>query len=93
MTVDSLLEIQIWVGERIDTAGYRIEVRDSATNVRLAQTAGENVHPTGSWYWMSCPLYTDNGKRPVRGRTYEAIVTRPVGRAISFAYDPTDPYA
>ncbi|MBM3316144.1 hypothetical protein FJY71_09995 [candidate division WOR-3 bacterium] len=92
MTVDSVTEAHVWVGDRIDTAGYRVVVKDSATGVMLAQTPAGNVHPDRSWYWMSCPLVTTQGRKPVRGKTYEMVVTRPVGRPIAFAYDPTGPY-
>jgi hypothetical protein len=91
-TLDSLTCISFWVGDTVDTSSFKVEVRDSVSGALLAQTYAGGVQAPGSWSWMPCSLVTTNGKRPVRGRTYRVTVTRPSGAAISFAYDPNNPY-
>jgi hypothetical protein len=89
--VDSLNAISIWVGDRGNGNAYDVEVQDSATSDRIAWASG--IVPERSWYWMPCTLQTDVGAKPVRGRTYNVIVTRQGGAEISYAYNPNSPYA
>ncbi len=82
MTVDSLTTIWLWVGDKIDSDVFHIVVREAPSGPVLAQTDGNGVEPTQSWSWLPCPLYTTNGKKPKRGRTYKATVTREGGAEI-----------
>ncbi len=89
--VDSLTVISVWVGDAGDTSKhFEIQVRDSVTSELIAQTKVGGAQPTWNWSWMLCSLVTTNGKRPIRGRTYRATLTRQNGVAISYAYDPRE---
>jgi hypothetical protein len=90
-TLDSLTLIRWWCGDTFSGGLFNVEVRDSATPaVRIAYNASP-VHAAKCWAWLDFPLVKDSP--PVRGRTYKVTITnQSQNPAISFAYDPTNPY-
>ena len=87
-TLDSITMISFWMGDRGNGEAFNVEVRDSA-GPRVAHKDNYPA-PSRSWSWLNVPL--DFDAHPVRGRTYRVTITRQFGAAISFAYDPTNPY-
>lgn len=92
MTVDTLEVISLWVGDTVAPGIYKVVVRDSATNVVLAQTLARGAHAEKCWSWLPCTLATTYGRKPVRGKTYKATFTRTTTAPISFSYCDTNPY-
>jgi hypothetical protein len=87
-TLDSITMVSFWVGDRGNGEAFNVAVWDSA-GPRIAHKYNVSA-PSRSWSWLNIPL--DFDASPVRGRTYKVVVSRTGGGAISFAYDPTDPY-
>ena len=87
-TLDSLVTASVWVGDTLSSQLYMVEIRDSATDQRVAYNNGFPAHQC--WTWLSIPLTKD--AQPVRGRTYYVKIYRSGGGGISFAYDPRNPY-
>jgi len=88
-TLDSLTAVSVWIGDTFAGQLYFLEVRDSATGTPVAYSPGP-FHAPKCWAWLDVPLAKE--AQPVRGRTFKIIVTRLFGGAISFAYDPRNPY-
>jgi len=89
MTADSLVKVSIFVGEMGNGEAYDVQIEDEDENA----VASGGAAPTRSWYWMDIPLDPDEFNKPVRGKLYKVVFTRPTtGEPISFAYDSTDPY-
>ena len=89
-TLDSIKMVSFWVGDKGDGEPFNVQVKDSATEQIIAASA--DTAPTRSWAWLNMPVSPYQGRKPVRGRTYKVIVSRPLGAgAISFAYDPRNP--
>jgi hypothetical protein len=87
-TLDSITMVSFWVGDRGNGEAFNVEIWDSAGSMVAHKY---NVPaPSQSWSWLNIPL--DFDASPARGRTYKVVVSRPQGGAISFAYDPRNPY-
>jgi hypothetical protein len=90
-TLDSLSAISVWIGDTFDTSSFNVIVVDSAVPTHQIAHNTDPGHPTQCWAWLNLPLTKD--AKPVRGRTYKVVVSRPLNAsAISFAYDPNNPY-
>lgn len=87
--VDSLEKVSIWVGDVGNGARYFVEIRDHE-NTLIA--SGDSSPGTSSWRWLDINLSSESNVKPVRGKTYKAVISRADGAPISYAYDPTDPY-
>ncbi len=89
--VDELTLVSFWVGDTIDTSSYNVVVADSAHPTHIvAYKYGKKA--TQCWSWLQFELTTNPAYELVRGRTYSVTVSRTSGTAISYAYDPTNPY-
>jgi len=88
-TLDDITRVSVWVGDASNPAVFDVQIKDSVTGVVVAEKLGQA--PGQSWSWLNFDL-TPKPDKPVRGRTYKVVVTRPSGAPISFAYDTTNPY-
>jgi hypothetical protein len=89
-TLDSITRVSVWVGDVSDQAVFDVQIKDSVTGVVVAEKLGQA--PGQSWSWLNFDL-TPKPDKPTRGRTYKVTVKNQDGLgAISFAYDPTNPY-
>ena len=90
-TLDSLVRLSWWCGDTSGGGLFDVEVVDSAIPTHQIAHNTYPGHPTQCWAWLNVPLTKD--AKPVRGRTYKVVVSRPNwGGAISFGFDPRNTY-
>jgi len=81
-TLDSVTFAWFWAGDTFTSDRFRVEIRDSVSGDLIAQSRNQGSHASQCWSWLPCTLVTTQGRKPVRGRTYKVVVTRPSGGAI-----------
>ncbi|MBM3315309.1 hypothetical protein FJY71_05650 [candidate division WOR-3 bacterium] len=66
---DSAAAVHLFVGDTGSShAVVAVEIRDHATNTRVAYNTG--VQQTRSHYWLELPLTPDQGQKFTRGKEY-----------------------
>ena len=81
-TLDSVTFAWFWAGDTFTSDRFRVEIRDSVSGDLIAQSRNQGSHASQCWSWLPCTLVTTQGRKPVRGRTYKVVVSRPSGGAI-----------